>query len=146
MAPETYRHWKKVLSPLRKDKGHSPCFTSGDLIAVSVIQRLSTDLGIRIGALAQIADNLFDLCNMTPWPTLERGKLAVDIPNAKLELRPELSESSGGGILIIIPLRSLIAQLRDQLLSAAQTTQPSLPFPLTDLSSPTHSAVVGDRS
>ena len=33
MPPETYRHWKKVLAPLRRNNTRqSPCFTAGGLV------------------------------------------------------------------------------------------------------------------
>ncbi len=79
IAPETYRHWKKALAPLRRGRGHSPCFSSGDLVAVSVVQALATNMAIRVGALAPIAETLFTLCNLSPWPALERAKLVIDV-------------------------------------------------------------------
>ena len=78
IAPETYRHWKKALAPLRRGRGHSPCFSSGDLVAVSVIRSLATDMAIRVGALAPIAETLFELCNLSPWPALERAKKVTE--------------------------------------------------------------------
>ncbi len=147
IAPETYRHWKKVLTPLRRDKGHSPCFTSGDIIAVSIVQRLSTDFGIRIGALAPIAESLFDFCNSTPWPTLERGKIMVDLKNAKIEFRAELSDYLHDDIMIIVPLRPIVTKLREQLLTAAEADrQSSLPFPLVSVPSSVTPAVMGGQS
>ena len=53
IPPETYRHWKKTLLPLRRDCGHSPCFTSGELVAVAVVRTLCVDLGIRVSGLSQ---------------------------------------------------------------------------------------------
>src|SRR5271169_2835273 len=60
---ETFRHWKKALGPLRRGRGHSPCFAPGDLVAVAVARVLVTDIGVRIGALEQVADTLFRICN-----------------------------------------------------------------------------------
>ena len=134
---ETFRHWKKALPPLRRDRGHSPCFTPGDLVAVAVVRTLSNDLGLRVSALSAIARPLFDLCNSAPWPTLERGKLVVDLPQRKVEYRPELPERPIGGLAIVIPLRPIVEELRDQLLTATETTdQQSLLFPLTAVSVP----------
>lgn len=130
IAPETYRHWKKALAPLRRGRGHSPCFSSGDLVAVSVIRTLATDIAIRVGTLAPIADPLFELCNLSPWPVLERAKLVVDVAGAQLQLRPELAEVISDQPLITIPLAPMIARLREQLLAASDSReQASLLFP-----------------
>lgn len=130
IAPETYRHWKKALAPLRRGRGHSPCFSSGDLVAVSVIRSLATDMAIRVGALTPIAETLFELCNLSPWPALERAKLVIDIPGAQLQIRPELAEVVSVQPLITIPLSPMIARLREQLLAASDNReQASLLFP-----------------
>jgi hypothetical protein len=143
ITPETYRHWKKALTPLRRDRGHSPCFSSGDLVAVAIIRTLTVDLGMRVSVLASIAETLFDLCNGAPWLTLERGKLILDLPNAKLEFRPDLADTPEDGLMVIIPLRPIVAQLRDQLLSVrASDSQPELRFLLTTVSTPAASATL----
>jgi hypothetical protein len=130
IAPETYRHWKKALAPLRRRQGKSPCFSSGDLVAVSVIRSLATDMAIRVGALAPIAETLFELCNLSPWPALERGKLVIDMPGAQLQLRPELAEVVSDQPFITVPLSPLVARLREQLLAASDgREQASLLFP-----------------
>ncbi|MBU0723331.1 MAG: hypothetical protein KJ904_10085 [Alphaproteobacteria bacterium] len=130
IAPETYRHWKKALAPLRRGRGHSPCFSSGDLVAVSVIRALAVDMGIRVGALAAISEMLFELCNLSPWAALERAKLVVDVAGARLQLRPELAEIVSDLPLITIPLGPVVARLREQLLAASESSeQTSLLFP-----------------
>jgi hypothetical protein len=130
IAPETYRHWKKALAPLRRGRGHSPCFSSGDLVAVSIIRSLATDMAIRVGALTPIAETLFELCNSTPWPALERTKLIVDLPGAQVKLQPELAEVVSIQPLITIPLRLMTARLREQLMAANDShEQTSLIFP-----------------
>ena len=130
IAPETYRHWKKALGPLRRGRGHSPCFSSGDLVAVAVIRSLAVDMAVRVGALAPIAEPLFELCNRSPWPVLERTKLIVDLPEGQLQLRPELAETASDRPTITIPLRSVVSGLREQLLAASDVEdQASLRFP-----------------
>lgn len=141
---ETYRHWKKALSPLCRDRGHSPCFTSGDLVAVAVVRTLSVGLGIRVGVLRPIAETLFELCNGAPWPTLERGKLVLDLPHGKIEFRPELTEKPVDGLVVIVPLRPIVAQVRDQLLTVTEPNdQQTLQFPLATVPAPAASTVRG---
>jgi hypothetical protein len=130
ITSETYRHWKKALAPLRRGRGHSPCFSSGDLVAVSVVRALAVDMAIRVGALAPISAPLFETCNLSPWPALERAKLVIDLPGAQLQLRPELAEIVSNEPLITIPLAPMVARLREQLLAATDSReQSSLLFP-----------------
>ncbi len=147
IAPETYRHWKKTLAPLRRGCGHSPCFTSGDLVAVAVVRTLCVDLGVRVGALSGIAPALFDICNASPWAVLERGKLALDIPNGHLHFQPELANTSGEGTLVIVPLRLIVERLRDQLLAVGEANdQRMLRFPPTGLAAPPKRAALRGRT
>lgn len=132
IAPETYRHWKKALGPLRRGRGHSPCYTSGDLVAVAVIRALAVDMAIRVGALAPIAEPLFELCNLSPWPVLERTKLIVDLSEGEIQLQSELTENNGDRPTITIPLRLIVSRLREQLLAAKDVeVQASFRFPPT---------------
>ncbi len=132
IAPETYRHWKKALGPLRRGRGHSPCFSSGDLVAVAVIRALVIDMAVRVGALAPIVGSLFELCNLSPWPALERSKLIVDLSEGQLQLQPELTENTSNRPTITIPLRLIVSRLREQLLAASDVEgQASLRFPPT---------------
>lgn len=134
IAPETYRHWKKVLGPLRRARGHSPCFSSSDLVATAVIRLLTLDIGIRVGALTSIGEALFELLNRTSWPALERTKLIIDLPNASLLLRGELTETPTDKPSITIPLAPVLAQLREQLLAASnEVEQHSLRFPPVEI-------------
>ncbi|SNY91012.1 hypothetical protein SAMN04515647_1206 [Cohaesibacter sp. ES.047] len=142
---ETYRHWKKSLSPLCKGTGHSPCFTSGDILAVAVVRCLTNDLGIKISALSSLAEDLFEICNSESWPVLERSKLAIDIVGNEIILSGEFKETLVVKPVIYVPLQVLIAQLRDRFLASAGTTgQAELRFPLTPVGSATNQS--GGRS
>jgi hypothetical protein len=144
IPPETYRHWKKTLAPLRRQRGHSPCFTAGDLVAVAVVHRLSIELGIRVSMLTSISEPLFQLCNGAPWPVLERGYLIVDLSGRRIEYTPEFAERSIESVSIAIRLRPIVTQLRGKLLEAANIDdQQALQFPLAAVSS---SAVSSGRS
>jgi hypothetical protein len=130
IAPETYRHWKKALGPLRRGRGHSPCFSSGDLLAVAVIRLLAVDMSIRVGALTPIADVLFELCNVSSWPVLERSKFLIDLPGGYAQLHPDLAEVVCNRPTITVPLGPVVAGLRVQLLAANEMEgQASLHLP-----------------
>jgi len=87
-------------------------------------------MAVRVGALTPIAEPLFELCNLSPWPTLERAKLVIDVASAQLQLRPELAEIVSDQPLITIPLGPMVARLREQLLAASDDReQTSLRFP-----------------
>lgn len=143
IAPETYRHWKKALRPLQCARGHSPCFKPGDLVALTIIRLLTQDMGIRVGTLAPIGDALFDICNRSPWPILERSKLIIDLPDASLLLCGELAETPTNKPFITIPLAPIVAHLSEQLLTASnEDEQQSLHFPPVKIAS---SATRGGR-
>lgn len=87
-------------------------------------------MGIRVGTLTPIGDVLFDLCNRSPWPILERSKLIIDLPDAALLLCGELAETPTNKPFITIPLAPIVAHLSEQLLTASnEDEQQSLRFP-----------------
>jgi hypothetical protein len=137
IGQETYRHWKKALDPLRREAGHSPCFTAGDLLGAAVIKVLVVDHGIRVSALTALAPAVFAQCNERSWPFLERSLLHLNLVEADASIQGE-----GSGIVldqpaIVIPLRLLIESLRRTLLSGDGNGQEMLRFPPT--SQPTNS-------
>jgi hypothetical protein len=136
IPPETFRHWKKALGPLRRGRGHSPCFAPGDLVAVAVARVLSTDVGVRIGALEPVADALFHICNGNPWPALERSKLVFDLRQGKAWLVADQDAVGHARATVSVPLGGIIAALRSQMVAIeAPGDQDALPFPPTPVGS-----------
>lgn len=135
LPQETYRHWKKALSPLRRGVGHSPCFTAGDLLAVAVVRILTDRFSIRVGALSVIAEPLFKACNTVSWLMLERSKLVADLANGQLQIHPEAENGFFEGPVLVVPLRPLVSHLRDVLLTDRAESQETLRFAPTPLRS-----------
>lgn len=147
ISQQTYRHWKKALAPLRRGAGHSPCFTAGDLLAVAVVRCLTADFAIRVGAVSVVAEVLFEICNAKPWPTLERGKLIVDLADGRLWLCQEGENVVCEAAALVVPLKSMVAHLRSTLLTGSEIIgQEPLRFPPTPLPSRVEAAYTGDRS
>ena len=129
IGQETYRHWKKALGPLRREAGHSPCFTAGDLLATAITKILVADFGMRVSALSALADDLFEACNVRSWPTLERSLMVLQLTDARV-----LIQSEGSGLALdepamVVPLRALIECLRGTLLASDGDGQEMLRFP-----------------
>ena len=136
VPPETYRHWKKVLTPLRRNTRQSPCFTAGDLLAVALV-RTMTCFSIRVGSISVIAEELFRLCNDTSWPILERSRMVIDLVNKRLELQPESEDIDLDSPALVCPLRPLVGHLRAALLTDGGPHQQRLNLPPVPLPSET---------
>ena len=136
VPPETYRHWKKVLSPLRRNTRQSPCFTAGDLLAAALV-RTMTGFSIRAGSISAIAEELFRLCNATSWPILERSRLIIDLVNQRLELQLESENIALDSPALVCPLRPLVGHLRSALLTDRGPHQQRLNLPPVSLPSKT---------
>ena len=146
ISPETYRHWKKSLSPMSRSKGHSPCFTSGDLVAVGVVKILCVDMGVRVSAISQCAEKLFRICNSAPWPTLERGKLLINLADGELSFRQSMNNVLPEDPHFVVPLRLVVEQLRNKLLSVEGIeNQHTLQFPPTPITGVKANAGLGGK-
>src|SRR5689334_4290533 len=84
LSKDTYRHWKNALPPLAGRKGHTPCFTAGDLLAMAIVRRLTEEGGIRVGSLSPVAADLFDRCARGSWTAIERSTLILDLPGGSV--------------------------------------------------------------
>lgn len=116
LTVEAYRHWKRVLPPLSSRKGHSTKFLIGDILAVAVLKCLTDVCSIKIGSLANISDELFRLCNTVPLDELEKLNLNVDLKNNMCKTTPLLGKFTSPDVFIVIPLATVIFELRAGLL------------------------------
>lgn len=147
VSPETYRHWKKSLPPLRQYSGRSPQLTSGDLLAVAVVRVLCVDIGVRVSAIAECSDALFLLCNSSPWPVLERGKLLFDLAEARVRFHEDRVANTPDGPYVVVPLGKVIACLRDELLTGREGEfQHSLRFPPAPIGGVATATSMGGRT
>ena len=134
VPPETYRHWKKVLTPLRRNTRQSRCFTAGDLLAVALV-RTMTGFSVRVGSISAIAEDLFRICNDTSWPILERSRMIIDLANQRLALQPESEDIDLDSPALVCPLRPLVGHLRATLLTNGEPDQQRLNLPPVPLPS-----------
>ena len=147
LPQQTYRHWKKALPPLRRQGGHSPCFSAGDLLAVAVVHNLTGAFGVRVGAISSLAQALFEACNSEPWPVLERGKLVIDLANRSLQFLLESDDVVWQTTVLVIPLEPAVARLRSTLLpERRRERQQPLRLPPTPLRSRKKAASTGTHS
>lgn len=112
---ETYRHWKKVLPPLQRDGRQGPCFSAGDLLAVAVVYRLHAACGIPASAVTSVAEDLFEICNSTPWLRLERGRLIIDLANRRVQFPHADDNGAFSTPMLVVPLQPIVEALRNAL-------------------------------
>lgn len=117
LSQDTFRHWKRSLKPLSGRNGYTPCFSPGDLFAVAAVQGLVTDAGVRVGAIAAIADELFQFATTTSWAVIERSVLIFDLANGRISVAQETSSLRPTGIGVHVPCRPIVARLRERLLA-----------------------------
>lgn len=134
LSEETFRHWKRVLSPFAGRAGRARSFSVGDLLAAAIFQHLTDRCGVRVGHLALVAPKVFELCNSTPWTALDGKLLIIDFNSGECLIARDLSRATGAGALMVCFLGPTIGRLRDTLLKdqtpAAQT---HLRFPVVEV-------------
>jgi hypothetical protein len=129
LSVETHRHWKRILPPVRRRAGRSPCFTLGDLIAGLLVRRLTEEAGVRVGHLVDVADGLFDLCS-SPWASLEGTTLVLDLRRRTFVLSKGRASQPSSDFSLICRMEPILAEVRARLLKdQSSTAQGSLPFP-----------------
>jgi hypothetical protein len=134
LSQATFRHWKGALPPLGGRNGYTPCFTSGDLLAMAVVKALTEDVGVRVGRLHGVAGALFEHCTGNSWAALERSTLIIELSPARVFSVSESQPVPVDRLAIILPYRPIIAELRERLLmEQVDVPQGTLRFPPTAL-------------
>jgi hypothetical protein len=129
LSVETFRHWKRVLPPFANRRGYAPCFSVGDLLAASILRRLTDNCGVRVGHLKNVSIEISHFCNTSSWPAMEGRILVVDISDGTCRMVRNGS-ASGQDIAILCPLDPILTELRDELLqSKPLAAQSQLMFP-----------------
>jgi hypothetical protein len=134
LSVEAYRHWKRVLPPFVARKGYAPSFSLGDVLAASILRRLTERGGIRIGHLKKISSDLIRLCNTASWPALKGQLLVIDLHKGTCQIAKDQLGVTREDVIVLCPLDPVMAELRD----ALQHRQPSLGqghllFPLAEI-------------
>ena len=134
LSRETYRHWQKRIFPLALRKGHGPCFSYGDLLAIALIQALTDLVAIPIGKLDPVARVLFDVCGQQAWTRFENQNLIIYPDNWSAWFSVEAQTVSSKRVVIAIPCAPVIERLRNALLiDQAAEAQSSFRFPLAQV-------------
>lgn len=141
LSEETFRHWKRVLPPLRSRTGRAATFSVGDLLAAAIFQHLTDHCGVRVGHLASVASKAFELCNSAPWTALDGKLLIIDLSNGECLVARDLSEMTGADALMVCFLTPIIGKLRDTLLKdQIPLAQTRLRFPMVEVANEQHTA------
>lgn len=116
LSLETYRHWKRVLPPLGTKGGRAACFSIGDLMAASVVHRLTETAGVRVGHLSDVAAAIFEICNTSHWAALVGTTLSIDLEQRTCSVERTLKSHQDANLVLSCRLDPILAQLRNALL------------------------------
>lgn len=58
---ERFRHWRKEMPELAKHKGRTPSFTFEELVALTLMNRLTDELGVSASRLSPHSTSIFAL-------------------------------------------------------------------------------------
>lgn len=134
LSVEAYRHWKRVLPPFAARKGYAPCFSLGDVVAASILHRLTERGGVRVGRLKTISAEIVRLCNRTPWASLRGRALIVDLVNSACRMTKDRLDATCDDFVFLCPLDPVLAELHETLPRVYPASrQGHLPFPPTEI-------------
>ena len=129
LSKQQWRSYREALPPLARDQGRSGCFTSADLLATSVVHRVSTSLSVPLPTFTDVATPLFELCAACPWPQLERSSLIINFGSLGVELVDHERRIKAAAVALLVELAPLVAELRQHLLAGVPDSQRDLAFP-----------------
>jgi hypothetical protein len=117
MSAERLRHWRREMPELGGHKGRSPSFTPEELVALSVMQRLTQDIGVPAAQLAPHSSAIFAIFADDP-SSIDSGRaLCLSKDSVKLVHLPYEPESD------------VVALVRTDIIAAKLSARIVLPKP-----------------
>jgi hypothetical protein len=129
LSKQQWRSYREALPPLAKDNGRAACFSAADLLATSVVHRVTVTLAMPLGSFTPVSPALFALLNNSPWPQVERSSLVLDLALAHAELADPERRIGLAPVALLVELSSLVFELRQHLLAGVPDPQRDLAFP-----------------
>ncbi len=134
ISVDAFRTWRDNIPALGIHKGHAPSFTPGDVVAMAILAELVRDFGIRVGAVRDRFDQLFEECHGRSWLSLENCVVLIGPDSFRLVdttvAHRRLSDTSS----LYVPCAPIIMRLRSALTATGgDQAQGSLQFPPTSL-------------
>ncbi|MEQ8306908.1 MAG: hypothetical protein RIA09_10125 [Hoeflea sp.] len=117
LSKEAFRHWKRVVPAFANGRGHAPSFSPGDVLASSVLRRLTDTVGVRIGHLSTVAPAIFEICNDSALDELRGKSLVIDLEKRSCVLVDDPTLSAGE-LFVVCALTPLIETLKFDLLNS----------------------------
>ena len=134
LTAETLRYWKKHLPPIAAKRGHAPCYSRGELLALIVIRRLVRDFKMDVSVIGANAPKLFQVCSSsTQWPRLAPQWLIVTA-TGEVFARENLSEPPFAEPAVVFPVEVAVRELDDKLTAQDTESQLELSLPPTVIS------------
>ena len=129
LTKETFRYWKKNLPALNAASGHSPCFGPGDLLATAIVKHATEVAGVSVSRLSSLAEQLFTLSRSSAWVHLERLTAVLSLEEGRVTFSGGEAGVVASGLTVLIPLRPIVAALRERLNEADVDPQGRLALP-----------------
>lgn len=130
ISEETLRYWKRAVPPITNRKGYSPCYSFGDLVAMEVVGVLTRRFGVAIGNITPIAERLFSVLDKAPFLRANDEFLVISDDFQSIEVVMKLDAKEIQSPSIVLPMRSLVDDLRARVFDALGGTHPQLPLGL----------------
>lgn len=134
LTKETFRYWKRDLPALAGVVGHSPYFSAGDLLATAICKLVTEKAGVPVSRLAPFATELYAHCREASWPQLERLAAVFNFSANSVYFTKSPNVTEWREVIVFVPLRPLIDQLRQHLLVGTEGVQPGLALPPVSMS------------
>lgn len=120
IGEQTFRYWRSIIPSINDRRGRSPCFTSGDILALFVVKTL-VEGGLNIGQFAKSLANIFTACNRRGWVLSVSSDVVIDLSTKESSVVSNVLLDRMSGAFLIIRLRPLAEELERSLLQGTPT-------------------------
>ncbi|MDP1735548.1 MAG: hypothetical protein Q8L44_14405 [Sulfuritalea sp.] len=128
LTAETLRYWKRHLSPIAGKRGHAPCYSRAEILALIVVRRLVRDFKMDVSILGQHSEQLFRLCLNAQWSQLKK-RLLVVTADGSVSAQQGLTERDFLEPGVVFPVDVAIRELEQRLNEQDHPPQLELSLP-----------------
>lgn len=114
LTPETLRYWKKHLPSVARKRGHAPCYSRAEVLALIVVRWLVRDFKMDVSILGPSSEQLFKLCSNTQWIQPAKRFLVVT-SSGSITAHHGLTEQDFSKPSVVFPIDVAVRELEQHL-------------------------------
>ncbi len=108
------RNWRKLLTTIGRKRSGQGVFDFAELLALAIIRRLVVDLGVRIGLLTPVAQQLVEMCAAVSLEDALKLRVEFEPETERIEM-VRMDKQAPETLVVLVPMGPIVKSLSSRL-------------------------------